>query len=134
MFDKQPYKTLTIHKELKNGNQGRTKHWSSADRERRQWRDAVDRCGINHLDLPSSDQPWKAGVEVVRVLGKGQREWDPDSILRGNAKELIDTLVELRHIIEDDSAKWVAWAVGTQDVSRRSDGPITVVHLYQVFQ
>ena len=140
-IDAQKLFTVEVYRELKNGNTGRTKHWSSAHKERREWMNAIGRCDITTetgLVLPAVTfledvlngrpvaQP--VGITVERVLGAKQRRWDADSILRG-AKELVDSFVEWG-FIEDDNYEHVKWCVGLQDDTCREEGPYVRVHFY----
>lgn len=61
-------------------------------------------------------------ISVLRILGKGQRLWDPDSILRGNCKQLLDSVVDAK-ILVDDSTRWVGRILGEQCDSQRDRGP-----------
>ena len=53
-------------------------------------------------------------IIVTRVLGKGERKWDADSVLRGSCKQLIDAIVATGLLV-DDGPKYVALVVGQQD-------------------
>lgn len=75
----------------------------------------------------------RVGLVVTRHLGKGDRLWDMDSVLRSSAKELIDSLVESGYI-KDDSPKYVAWVVGLQDDSNRQAGPFTTVEIHEAIE
>ena len=68
---------------------------------------------------------------ITRVLGKNQRLWDSDSVLRGSAKQMIDAIVGTG-LLKDDSPKHVALVIGQQDDSRRDEGPMIEVDFYQV--
>jgi hypothetical protein len=134
--------TIEIPKELKNGNTGRTKHWSSAHKDKQAWVKALSQSDIltatglsldfatfkNEVLLSQPVQS-RVGLVVERVLGKRQRHWDADSALRG-AKELIDSIV-FHGILDDDSHKHVAWCVGLQDDTAKDQGPFTRVHFYE---
>ena len=135
---------IYIDKKLSNGNTGRTKHWSQAHRTRDEWRRKVADCwgqmpngveahGDDLIECAFSHIPAnaKVGIEITRHLGKGERLWDPDSILRGSAKELLDSIVEAGYI-KDDSARYVAWVIGLQDDSDRVAGPFTSVEFFEV--
>lgn len=115
---------LIDHK-LKNGNDGQGRHWSGSHKERIAWANAI---WIPHGWRVPSEIEWvgKVDIEVVRCLGKGERLWDPDSVLRGNAKQLIDEAVA-RNILVDDSAKYVRMVAGLQDDTHRSQGPRTIL-------
>ncbi len=130
--------TIRIFRELNNGNTGRSKHWSSAHRERNAWRRAVQAAvvipdnepEIAYLDYVTKPPDEKIGLIIRRVLGAKQRLWDADSILRGSAKEMIDSLVE-SNLAKDDNTKYVAWVMGDQDSSRREIGPFTEVEVWK---
>ena len=134
--------TITIYKELKNNNVGRSAHWSSAHKSKREWAnalktaDVVTETGV-HFTLPefhndvllNAHVQQRVGIIVKRVLGKGQRFWDADSILRGNLKEGLDSIVDAGLLL-DASTKPVAWCLGIQDDSRRNEGPFTEFVFY----
>lgn len=134
--------TITVYKELKNNNVGRSAHWSSAHKSKREWvnalkgADVITDTGV-HFSLPSfhadvlSSRPLgqRVGIAVRRVLGKRQRFFDADSILRGNFKECLDSVVDFG-ILTDDNTKHVAWCVGLQDDSRKDEGPFTELIFY----
>ncbi len=134
--------TLSIYKELKNNNAGRSAHWSSAHKSKREWvnalkeADVMTETGVHftlsdfHADILSG-QPLaqKVGIAARRVLGKRQRFFDADSILRGNFKECLDSVVDFG-ILTDDSTKHVTWCVGLQDDSRKDEGPFTELIFY----
>lgn len=134
--------TLVIPKELKNGNTGRTKHFSAAHREKQQWLSAIPQGRVvtaqgvemtlgqfYHEVLLEDVLAQRVGLVIERVLGKRQRLWDHDSTLRG-AKELVDSLVTYG-ILEDDNAKHVAWCFGVQDADDKETGPYVRVHFFE---
>jgi hypothetical protein len=134
--------TLTIKKELKNGNTGRTKHFSAAHREKQQWLAAIPQSyvvtaqGIEmtlgqfyHEVLLEDALAQRVGLVIERVLGPRQRLWDHDSTLRG-AKELVDSLVTYG-ILEDDNARHVSWCLGVQDSDDKQNGPYVRVHFFE---
>ncbi len=54
-------------------------------------------------------------------MGKGERAYDPDAILRGNAKQLMDTLVEVG-LVSRRRAKVYSVRLGDQRTTvRRSE-------------
>ena len=71
----------------------------------------------------------KVGIVFNRVLGKRQRMYDSDSILRGNAKELLDAVVDTG-LLFDDNVKHVGWSLGMQDDTRKDQGPFTELLFY----
>ena len=102
--------------ELTNRNDGQGHSWHRTAAEKKRIGNA-----LAHLRR-ATPLPCPVRLIVTRVLGKGQRLWDADSIGRGNAKQIIDTLTDLgwwpddgpRHIVEVDYR---------QDDSRRAAGP-----------
>jgi len=48
-------------------------------------------------------------VEITRLMGRGEREFDFDGLVGGNAKALIDALTRLG-FWRDDSPKWLTRA------------------------
>lgn len=108
---------LVLPIELTNGNEGRRKHWGAAARRRKAYAATISFLYGKRLPVPTPVR-----ITVVRVLGKGQRRWDPDSVGRGNAKELIDAIVAVG-LIPDDSPKHVRRVEYRQDETRRADGP-----------
>jgi len=134
--------TLTIKKELKNGNTGRTKHFSAAHREKQQWLAAIPQSNVvtaqgiemtlgqfYHEVLLEDALAQRVGLVIERVLGPRQRLWDHDSTLRG-AKELVDSLVTYG-ILEDDNARHVSWCLGVQDSDDKQNGPYVRVHFFE---
>ncbi len=67
---------------------------------------------------------------VTRVLGKGERLWDADSVLRGNSKQMLDAIVGSK-LLKDDNPKHVALVIGMQDDTRREIGPLIEVGFYE---
>lgn len=109
-----------------NRNQGRGgSYWRTAkDRERFEWQLRAS----GHTRQPAAS---RVDVKLTRVLGKGERLWDADSVLRGNAKELIDSLVALGWF-HDDGPKWIRHCDGRQDNSRRDVGPCWEIEILEV--
>lgn len=112
--------------ELTNGNDGRgSTFWSS--NKRRQDMESELRL-LGHVRQPFDEKV--ALVRVTRILGKRQRLWDPDSIGRGSAKELIDSLVACGWFV-DDSAKWIENVDYRQDDTQRDKGPATRIEVFK---
>jgi len=84
------------------------------------------------LEHVLADEPLAqlVGVEIHRVLGPRERKYDPDSVLRGEAKQLIDSLVGT-NLLTDDSPKHILWAVGTQS-DKRADESHVLIRFYGV--
>ena len=138
LFGMESQCVIIIDKELKNSNDGQSRHWGSSVRERKQWVESVESSWVQSIngteyafgDYYCGASPLqKQGLLVTRHLGKGQRFWDPDSVLRGNAKQLIDTLVE-KGVMRDDSTKYLEFVIGVQDDSNRDSGPYTTVEVF----
>ncbi len=139
MFGKELQYTIILDRELKNANNGQSKHWSTSHKERQAWAVAVrdgwikDVSGVeSHTDdwwECASDPDTKIGLIVTRHLGKRQRLWDSDSVLRGNAKQCIDALISAGMAV-DDSPAFVEWTIGVQDDSNKEAGPYTTIEVY----
>lgn len=120
--------TLTLPIELTNGNEGRSKHWGAAASRRKSYERLV-RLAVQPKDRVTIETPVK--LTLTRVLGKGQRLYDADSLGRGNAKEIIDALVAAG-FLPDDGPKHVVACEYRQDASQRQHGPATIVQIEAV--
>ena len=109
-----------------NRNKGRGgAYWATAkDREAFEWQ-------LRASGFTRSPGAGCVDVTLTRVLGKGERLWDADSVLRGNAKELLDSLVALGWF-HDDGPKWIRHCDGRQDVTRRAEGPAWEIQIQKV--
>ena len=109
--------------ELTNKNHGRGYSWHASAAERKR------------LDLLfralGARSPYDVPVVLVltRVLGRGQRLFDSDSLLRGNSKEIIDAMVA-HGWFHDDSPKWIRLTLANQDVPNRATGPKTQIQIW----
>ena len=117
---------MTLHEailpvELTNGNDGRGGRWFKSSTRRK----ALER---DLRFLGQSRKPFQClvDVQITRILGKGQRLWDADSIGRGSAKELIDALVALGWF-HDDGPTHIRHCDYRQDATRREIGPAVKV-------
>jgi len=101
---------VTIPYVLKNHNAGQQRAWQIAAAERK-------RCEKQLRDAGHIRKPMKRPIslEIVRNLGPKQRFWDNDSILRGTAKQLIDSLVACGWF-NDDSPAYLQQVVGRQQI------------------
>ncbi len=130
--------TVKIYHKLKNNNNGQTKHWSSSHSERKKWMKALDNAEVETANgdvfgfhefathvLSGEPVAQKVGIEVHRVLGPRERHWDADSVLRGSAKQLVDSLVESNYLT-DDNIKHILWALGTQSSGRSEESHVLV--------
>lgn len=120
--------TLVLPVELDNGNSGRSKHWAAAHRSRRAIGATVSLFSPRNTLVRTPVR-----IHVTRVLGKGQRLMDADSLLRGNFKEILDSIVATG-LIPDDGPKFVQEVTASQDATRRAEGPMTVVVIESVRQ
>lgn len=109
--------TVLLPIELTNGNDGRSKHFGRSAKRRKEYAELLAEMGL--LRRPTNK---RVRVTITRVLGKRQSKWDPDSIGRGNAKELMDALTACGWW-HDDSARWIERVDYRQDDTRRQDGP-----------
>lgn len=120
----EPYRRVVyLPIALTNGNTGRTTHFGASAKRRREYEHVV-RMKYGQLLPPN----FKQRVTVIRVLGKGEKFWDPDSVLRGSAKELLDALVACG-FANDDSSAWLEAVDGRQDASERTEGPAVKIIL-----
>jgi hypothetical protein len=108
--------------ELTNGNDGRGSKWfrTAAVRQR------IARTLFDERRTPF-DHPVK--IRITRILGANQKLWDADSVGRGNAKELIDSLVELGWF-HDDGPRWITHCDYRQDAKSRASGPAVMVEVW----
>lgn len=113
--------TVTLPIELTNSNDGRGFNY----RRTGKWRHAIE-SELRMLGQVRQPFEFPVTVHITRILGKGQRYWDADSILRGNSKELIDSLVAVGWFV-DDSYKWITTVTGSQDDRRRNEGPAITI-------
>lgn len=134
MLDGKPLVKVVVNANVANRNDGQGRHWSTSSKAKKRlfescrqaefyrWCDELDDWSPS--DLKSCQIPSRQRVDILatRILKPKQRLWDPDSILRGEFKQLLDSLVQLR-VIEDDGHKYVNFVVGDQDPNRRHAGP-----------
>lgn len=109
--------------ELTNRNDGQGHSW---------FRTAHEKERILRILTGQKREPFRFPVRitVTRILGKRQRLWDADSVLRGNAKQLIDSLTDLGWWV-DDSPEWITDAQGHQDATRRDKGPAVLIEVFE---
>ena len=118
--------SMVLPVQLTNRNDGQGHHWSRTARDKQRLREQ-----LNHLKR----SPFRFRVDVVltRIIGKGQRFWDPDSVGRGNAKQIVDTLTNLGWW-HDDSSKHIRNFDYRQDDSQRSNGPAVLIEVFEAPQ
>ena len=134
--------TIGISADLKNNNNGQTKHWSTAHRDKKimmvALREAMiiypgdGNCTFSVFKKQIMTQPFDRIVDITikRILGKGQRLLDPDSITRGNCKQLVDSLQDAG-IIKDDSCRHIGRVLGLQCAQQRERGPYIEVSFWE---
>jgi hypothetical protein len=111
---------------LTNGNVGRTTHFGASAKRRMEYEKLIKTLG-----LVKEPPFYRQSVVVARVLGKGEKYYDPDSLQRGNLKEIIDALVACGWFV-DDSYKWIELVNCIQDGSDRSQGPAIRIYVTKV--
>lgn len=99
---------------MTNDNEGRTRHYSTANKRRNLIEQEFRAYGFFRHQPPL----YKQRVVLTRLLGARQALWDWDSVLRGNAKEIVDALKACKFFF-DDSPRWVGGVSGEQDASSR---------------
>lgn len=115
--------TLFLPVPLSNNNGGQTRHWSAANKQKHIFANV-----FRQLRLKAVPPPYRQRVTITRILGKGERLWDADSVLRGNAKQLVDAMVDAGYFT-DDGPKYVAECFGKQDDTDRKNGPAIRVEI-----
>ncbi len=133
MFE-TPILTIRLIADLKNNNNGQTKHWSTAHREKKIMTNALMSGSIvfpGDGNMKFSEfmthimaEPFSRRVDIIvtRIIGRGQRMLDPDSICRGNCKQCIDACVDAG-VLKDDSHQHVGRVLGLQRSDLREIGP-----------
>ena len=110
--------------ELTNRNNGQGRSWHGTARTR---------TTMGQLMSQFQRVPFRKRVDVVltRIIGPGQREWDPDSIGRGNEKQIVDALVCNGWFV-DDSSKWIRYFDYRQDDTQRHNGPDVLIEVFAI--
>lgn len=116
--------SITLPVKLTNGNDGRGSRWfRSSVRRKKYMRELAD------FKRKPFEHPTR--IVITRILGPNERLWDADSIGRGNAKEIIDSLVKLGWW-HDDGPKFIATCDYRQDTTQREQGPAVRIDIYMV--
>lgn len=115
---------FTLPVELTNNNEGQSRHWSKAAASKKTFASV-----LMALRLKATPPDYPQKIIITRILGKRQSLWDADSVLRGNAKQLIDALVDAGYFV-DDGPKYITEANGRQDATQRANGPAIKVEIY----
>lgn len=121
---RKPLSYAVLPVEIKNKNNGQGHHWGKSASDKKRFQRELKAFTREPLTF-------RVDVVVTRIIGKGQRLYDPDSIGRGNAKQIIDTLTELGWWV-DDSAKYLRHVDYRQDDSKRAEGPCTLIEIFKV--
>ena len=133
---------IVVKHNLSNNNAGQGRSWHKSAKDRKDFdRKIADSMVVTYEDSKVYAAPFAdtlSGTQltdllvlvVTRVLGKNQRLWDSDSVLRGSSKQLIDAIVATG-LVADDSPKHIALCIGQQDNSRREDGPLIEIDFYE---
>jgi len=121
---------FTVPIELDNGNSGRTKHFGASAKRRIEYEQTL-RVYLRSIRFEVETPDFRQKIILTRILGARQSFYDPDSLLRGNAKELIDSLVAVG-FFRDDSYKWIDSVTALQDDTRRKDGRQTIIRIERV--
>ena len=134
--------TISIEADLKNQNTGQRRHWSTAHREKKIMTTALQQGRILYpgdgnlrfsvFSKEIMPHPFDCIVDltITRILGKGQRLFDPDSIIRGNCKQCIDAVVDA-NLLVDDSSKHVGRVLGMQVANQRDRGPAIEITFWE---
>jgi hypothetical protein len=112
----------TLPVALTNGNDGRGRAWYAS---------ANNRKKLASMLFPFRRKPFghPVGIRITRILGKREQLWDADSVGRGNAKELVDTLTELGWW-SDDGPPFITYCDYRQDKSQRENGPCVKIEVF----
>ena len=116
---------LLLPIKLTNNNDGQSRSWFKSHKHRNTI-SGVLRLLLRGMTITPPDH--KQNIVITRILGRGERLWDADSVLRGNAKQLIDALVEAG-FFHDDGPAFIVEAIGRQISTNRVVGPAVEVEI-----
>jgi hypothetical protein len=109
--------------ELKNRNDGQGySHWRTV-KEKQQIDDVMSLFRRKPFDVP-------VFLVITRLIGTKQQPFDTDSLLRGNWKQIQDSMVQAGWFY-DDNPTCIRGVYGRQDATDRSKGPAIRVQVYQ---
>jgi hypothetical protein len=121
----KPILREAINLNLTNGNDGQGRAWYKTASTRK----AIEQqLRVQKLERDPFEFPVK--LTLTRILGPNQRLWDADSVLRGNAKQLLDSLVAVGWF-HDDSMKYITQVIGAQDATQRENGPAVFIEVFK---
>jgi len=114
--------------ELKNGNNGRSVHWSRSANRRKQYERYLILSGNRRTPFL-----FPVLVHLVRLRGPRQRTWDSDSWQRGNWKELCDALVKVGWF-HDDRRRWIVETLFSEESPKEHglERAATRIEIYKV--
>lgn len=118
--------SATLPIELTNSNDGRGFSFHRTDKRRNTIEGTLRVLGYQRAPFE-----FPVNLRITRILGKRQKLWDADSILRGSAKELVDSLVAV-HWFHDDGQEWIKNVVGSQEVPEKRDQPMVRVDVFYI--
>lgn len=113
---------------LTNNNHGRGHSYHQSDQFRKECELQLRAWG---LACDSIKFEYPVEINVVRVLGPRQKLWDSSSGLRGNWKEIEDSLVAIGWFA-DDSPQWIRRTTFDQVSTDRANGPSIIIEITRV--
>lgn len=122
----KPILSVVLPVEMNNRNDGQGHAYYRTAKEKKE---LAATLGHSMLGLRRTPFEHRVDLMLTRILGKGQRLFDPDSIGRGNAKQIIDTLTDLGWW-HDDSSKYIRHCDYRQDDSQRENGPSVLIEIW----
>lgn len=121
----KPILRETIKLNLTNGNDGQGRAWYKTASTRK----AIEQqLRVQKLERNPFEFPVK--LKLTRLLGPRQKLFDADNVLRGNSKQLIDSLVAVGWF-HDDSMKYITQVTGAQDATQRENGPAVLIEVFK---
>ena len=122
----EPILSVVLPIEMINRNDGQGHAYYRTAKEKKE---IAATLGHSMLGLKRKPFEHRVDVMLTRILGKRQQMVDPDSIGRGNAKQIIDTLTELGWW-HDDSSKYIRNCDYRQDATQRENGPAVLIEVW----
>lgn len=108
---------------ISNRNEGQGRSWYATHNERKSLPKKLEKFKRKPFDK-------QVDVVVTRILGRRESKYDADAVLRGNVKQIMDSLVELGWFA-DDGPKYIRLVLGDQDDTRRHEGPAVEIRVYE---
>lgn len=110
---------------MTNNNAGRGYRWHASAKFRADCEGYLRVWGLTRTPFAAP-----VIVRVTRILGPRERLWDSSSVLRGNWKEIEDSLVAMGWF-RDDSPRWITATIAAQVSDRRAEGPAIEIEILQ---